>query len=150
MRSQGDCPADSHPYAFGTCIKVYSDDELTFSNANTRCTDLFNEGRLVLVNDSSELFTLRGYVRAFGALDSVDMYSVGYMYNAGGMLEDVNGQSASNSVTDNIVDNGRTEDSSTCIALHVNATFIKVPCADILPFVCHYTLTGTVINEEQF
>ena len=140
--SQTDCPAGSHPFAFKTCISVFSDVRLSFSAANTRCGDTFYDSQLAFISTANELSTLQGYVRAIGALDDVEMYSVGYMYSSGGVLQSVNGQTASDNVVNNTFDNGLVEDGTTCIALHVNGSFLKVPCNDMLPFVCQYNLTG--------
>ena len=133
------CPSGYHTYNTGSCLTVENTTRQQFSQARTTCQST-NNGDLITVSSSGELFVLRGYVRALGEQGAV--FWVGYQYNGSILQSVVDGSSAPNIVTSNIASNGVSGTNGICLGLRQDGMFVNTDCTTTLGYVCVYTITS--------
>lgn len=132
------CPSGYHTYNTGSCLTVENTTPKNFSQARTAC-QATNNGDLITVGSSEELFVLRGYVRALSQQRGV--FWVGYQYNGSTLQSVIDGSPAPSIVTSNIV-SGAPGDDRICLGLQQDGMFVNTNCTTTQGYVCVYTTTS--------
>ena len=129
--------SERRPYTCVSCLDFTLQGALSFDSAP--CT-------LTLVEDDTQLFRLRTYVRVLAQEEiNPDRFWIGYRHINATTIQDSGGNTvASGPVTDggNFAADSPGPAADMCLAIRSDGDFTRVPCSDELPFICHEVFAG--------